>query len=57
MSEPTDQPTSTNSTQPNTNEQIRVSRVLSEPATVEACQRDYAEAADIRARLDKEAGQ
>jgi hypothetical protein len=30
----------------------RPSRILAEPATVEACQQDYSAAPDVRSRLD-----
>lgn len=42
--------------QPSDPQQPRESSVIREPATVEACRRDYAAGADVRAVMDKQLG-
>jgi hypothetical protein len=48
MANRTDQPPEQPSLAP------RPSQILAEPATVQACQADYAAAGDVRARMDQQ---
>ncbi|MGW2938997.1 hypothetical protein ACWDA7_46360 [Streptomyces sp. NPDC001156] len=51
MPESTDRPPEQPSPAPLAPQQ---NKVLAEPATVEACQRDYAAGGDVRSRLDRQ---
>jgi hypothetical protein len=49
--QPTAQPTPR---QPEPDRTPRPNQILAEPATVQACQQDYADSADVRERLDEQ---